>query len=112
MFGVCSNNLRKPLVNRFYFTIPSANIWEVVYAHSFEDAKQQAYKDYSSLWNEIEWVHLPARPKARSYESRAPLTPEVQQRRKLRSRRRRITYESASQHPVARNTDAPHNTFA
>lgn len=99
-------------MNRFYFTIPSANIWEVIHAASFEEAKHLAYKDYSSMWNEIEWVHLPARPQVRSYESRQPLAPETEQRLKLRTRRRRITYESASQHPVARDTSAPENIFA
>jgi hypothetical protein len=99
-------------MKRFYFTIPSANIWEVVYAQSFEDAKHQAFKDYSSMWNEIEWVHLPKPPATRRHESQAPLTPEVEQKRKLRSRRRRVTFESASQHPVARDTAAPENTFA
>ena len=29
-------------MNRYYFTIPSANIWEVVYADSFEHAMQKA----------------------------------------------------------------------
>jgi hypothetical protein len=46
-------------MNSYYFTIPSANIWEVVHAHSFVDAKQQAFKNYSAVWNEVEWVHMP-----------------------------------------------------
>ena len=46
-------------MNRYYFTIPSANIWEVVRAHSFVDAKHQAFKNYSAVWNEVEWVHMP-----------------------------------------------------
>lgn len=94
-------------MNRFYFTIPSANIWEVIHADSFEEAKHLAFKDYSSMWDQIQWVHLPPRPQVRSCESPAPLAPETEQRRKLRTRRRRITYESASQHPVARDTTAP-----
>ena len=46
-------------MNRYYFTIPSANIWEVVHAHSFVDAKHQAFKNYSAVWDEVEWVHMP-----------------------------------------------------
>jgi hypothetical protein len=46
-------------MNRYYFTIPSANIWEVVHAHSFVDAKHQAFKNYSAVWNQVEWVHMP-----------------------------------------------------
>jgi hypothetical protein len=56
MFGTESDSSR---MNRYYFTIPSANIWEVVHAHSFVDAKQQAFKNYSAVWNEVEWVHMP-----------------------------------------------------
>jgi G:T/U-mismatch repair DNA glycosylase len=56
MFGTESDSSR---MNRYYFTIPSANIWEVVHAHSFVDAKHQAFKNYSAVWNEVEWVHMP-----------------------------------------------------
>lgn len=108
MFGTEPNSLM-PL-NRYYFTIPSANIWEVVYADSFEHAKHLAFKDYGELWNQIEWVHQPFPVRdgiARILEPHVELEP-----RKLRGRRRRINYESASQHPVAPDTPAPENVFA
>jgi hypothetical protein len=97
-------------LNRYYFTIPSANIWEVVYADTFEHAKHLAYKDYSDLWNQIEWVHQPFPVKdgiTRVLEPHVEMQPN-----KLRGRRRRITYESASQHSVAHDTTAPDNVFA
>ena len=56
MFG---NEPDPSRMNRYYFTIPSANIWEVVHAHSFVDAKHQAFKNYSAVWNQVEWVHMP-----------------------------------------------------
>ena len=108
MFGTESSSYSH--LNRYYFTIPSANIWEVVYADSFEHAKHLAFKDYSDMWNQIEWVHQPFPVKdgiARVLEPHVEM-----QTNKLRGRRRRITYESASQHAVSKNTAAPSSTFA
>jgi hypothetical protein len=81
-------------MKRFYFTIPDKNIWEVVYADSFEHAKHLAFKDYSEMWNEIEWVYQPFPAKDginRVLEPKSKMQP-----RKLRGRRRRITFEPAS----------------
>ncbi len=73
-------------MNRYYFTIPSANIWEVVHAQSFVDAKHQAFRNYSAVWNEVEWVHMPFD--------------------------RKYAEQSASQHSVAHDTTAIDNVFA
>ena len=108
MFGTESSFFSR--LNRYYFTIPSANIWEVVYADTFEHAKHLAYKDYFDMWNQIEWVHQPFPVKDGIARV---LQPQVElQANKLRGRRRRITYESASQHAVSQDTAAPENIFA
>jgi hypothetical protein len=41
---------------KFYFTIPEANVFEVVKAASFTEAKQIAAQSYMPFWNQIQWL--------------------------------------------------------
>lgn len=41
---------------KFYFTIPEANVFEVVTAASFTEAKQIAAQTYMPFWNQIQWL--------------------------------------------------------
>jgi len=45
-------------LRRFYFQIPSANIFECVWALSFTDAKAIVARDWMPWWNQIEWLNL------------------------------------------------------
>lgn len=50
-------------VNRYYFRLKDANVLEVIRANSFLEAKQIAFEDYCTVWNQIQWiepVHAPA----------------------------------------------------
>lgn len=40
---------------RYYFEIREANVFDFVDAYSFFDAKARAFKEYSHLWNKIQW---------------------------------------------------------
>jgi len=44
-------------LKRFYFAIPEANVFEVVRAHSFVEAKQIAAAEWLPFWDQIEWLH-------------------------------------------------------
>ena len=44
-------------MRRFYFTIPSANVIECVWAHSLTDAKAKAALTWLPWWNELEWLN-------------------------------------------------------
>jgi hypothetical protein len=41
---------------RFYFEIPSANVLECIWAHSFFEAKAKASLTWMPWWNEIKWI--------------------------------------------------------
>ena len=43
-------------MKRFYFTIPSANILECVWAESFTEAKQKAAQEWLHCWQQIKWL--------------------------------------------------------
>jgi hypothetical protein len=40
----------------FYFRIPELNIYEVIKATSWTEAKAIATKDWLPYWNQIEWL--------------------------------------------------------
>lgn len=42
---------------RYYFQIKSANVCECIMAHSFSEAKHEAFQYYAPWWNEIEWLN-------------------------------------------------------
>jgi len=44
---------------RFYFAIPEANVFEVVRAASFTEAKQIAAKEWLPYWSKIQWLNHP-----------------------------------------------------
>ena len=46
-------------MNRYYFQVKDSNIFECIWAKSFVEAKQKAFYEYSSIWNQIEWVSVP-----------------------------------------------------
>jgi len=46
-------------MNRYYFQVKGSNIFECIWARSFVEAKQKAFYEYSSIWNQIEWVSVP-----------------------------------------------------
>ena len=46
-------------MKRFYFAIPEANVFEVVRAASFTEAKQLVAKDWLPYWNQIQWLNHP-----------------------------------------------------
>jgi hypothetical protein len=43
-------------MRRFYFEIPSANVLECIWAHSFFEAKAKASLTWMPWWNEIKWI--------------------------------------------------------
>ena len=44
-------------INRYYFQITDASVFECVHAVSFTEAKEKAYEGYAPLWNRIEWLN-------------------------------------------------------
>lgn len=52
----CCQSLRGVAMKPFYFKIPAAQVFEVVYADNLDDAKIRIFNEWSSLWHEIEWV--------------------------------------------------------
>lgn len=47
------------MTNKYYFEIPEANVFEVVRAASFAEAKQLVAKDWLPYWSEIQWIDHP-----------------------------------------------------
>jgi hypothetical protein len=47
-----------PTMRRYYFQIPSANVLECIWAHSFCDAKAKAAISWMPWWQEIEWINI------------------------------------------------------
>lgn len=45
-------------MNRYYFQVPEANIYECILALSFTEAKKIAFEHYSTLWNQIQWINV------------------------------------------------------
>jgi hypothetical protein len=43
-------------MKQFYFKIPAAQVFEVVYAENLEQAKIKTFNEWASLWSQIEWV--------------------------------------------------------
>jgi hypothetical protein len=43
-------------MRRFYFEIPSANVIECIWAHSFFEAKAKASLTWMPWWNQIKWL--------------------------------------------------------
>lgn len=43
-------------MNRYYFRLEDANVFEVIRANSFLEAKQIAYRDYAPVWNQVHWI--------------------------------------------------------
>ena len=59
-------------MKRFYFAIPEANVFEVVRAASFTEAKQIAAKEWLPYWSKIQWLNHPQTSKeATSFTSAA-----------------------------------------
>jgi len=46
-------------MKKFYFAIPEANVFEVVRAASFVEAKQLVAKDWLPYWSKIQWLNHP-----------------------------------------------------
>ena len=46
-------------MKKFYFAIPEANVFEVVRAASFTEAKQLVAKDWLPYWSKIQWLNHP-----------------------------------------------------
>ena len=46
-------------MKKFYFAIPEANVFEVVRAASFTEAKQIAAKEWLPYWSKIQWLNHP-----------------------------------------------------
>ena len=44
-------------MRRFYFQIPSANVIECIWAHSFSEAKAKAAVTWLPWWNELVWLN-------------------------------------------------------
>jgi len=44
-------------MHRFYFQVLDANIFECVFAASFFEAKEKAFKEYASVWHRIQWIN-------------------------------------------------------
>jgi hypothetical protein len=47
------------MTNNYYFEIPEANVFEVVRAASFTEAKQLVAKDWLPYWSKIQWLDHP-----------------------------------------------------
>jgi hypothetical protein len=47
------------MTNKYYFEIPEANVFEVVRAASFTEAKQIAAKEWLPYWSKIQWLNHP-----------------------------------------------------
>ena len=47
------------MTNKYYFEIPEANVFEVVRAASFTEAKQIAAKEWLPYWSKIQWLNPP-----------------------------------------------------
>ena len=47
------------MTNKYYFEIPEANVFEVVRAASFAEAKQLVAKDWMPYWSKIQWIDHP-----------------------------------------------------
>lgn len=47
-----------PKMRRYYFQIPSANIFECIWAASLTDAKSKAAVDWLEYWHEIQWLNI------------------------------------------------------
>lgn len=47
------------MTNKYYFEIPEANVFEVVRAASFTEAKQLVAKDWLPYWSKIQWLNHP-----------------------------------------------------
>ena len=43
-------------LRNYHFTIPQSNIFDLVTAESFTDAKAKAFDEYGPWWNLIEWL--------------------------------------------------------
>lgn len=43
-------------MNRYYFRIPDAQVFEVIEAEHLLEAKAKAFDEWVSLWHRIEWV--------------------------------------------------------
>jgi len=60
------------MTNKYYFEIPEANVFEVVRAASFTEAKQIAAADWLPYWSKIQWLNHPlTSKKATSFTSTA-----------------------------------------
>ena len=58
MIVLCSALSWVPLrMNRYYFQVLDANIFECVFANTFLEAKQKAFAEYAPLWNRLQWVN-------------------------------------------------------
>jgi hypothetical protein len=52
----CTLTFDRLAMRRFYFEIPSANVLECIWAHSFLEAKAKASLTWMPWWNEIKWI--------------------------------------------------------
>lgn len=41
---------------RFYFQIPTANVYDWVIASGFTEAKQLAFETWGSYWHDLQWL--------------------------------------------------------
>ena len=54
-------------MNRYYFRLEGANVFEVIRANSFLEAKQIAFEDYCAVWNQIQWIEPIHAPTSKTY---------------------------------------------
>ena len=57
LWPLLNRNLTMPK-RRYYFEIPSANVFDCVMAVSITDAKAQAFEAYGHMWPELEWINI------------------------------------------------------